>query len=69
MIYYRQCKLKKGDTISVAWIPEKFAKRGKWLKIKDEDGWQVIDIYGRAREDYVLTHSQDYKHQREASDI
>lgn len=34
-----------------------------------EDGWRVTEVYNRAPESEVLSNSQDYKKQREASDI
>lgn len=40
----RQCVLRNRNRIKVAWIPVQFAIRGKWLRIHDEDGWQVVDI-------------------------
>ena len=72
-----QCRLKKGNTETVSWIPTKFAKKGKYLKLKNnrtnewEDGWQVIsnsDGHSMPSE-IVLERSQDYKYQRQASDV
>lgn len=37
----RQCVLRKANRYQVAWIPARFAVRGKYLKILDEDGWHV----------------------------
>ncbi len=37
----RQCVLRKGNRYRVAWIPSHFAVMGHYLKLKDEDGWQV----------------------------
>jgi hypothetical protein len=54
MTFYRQCHLSKGTTKEVVWIPEKFAKTGKYLLIKDSDGWRVDAAYGRRSEDYLL---------------
>lgn len=34
----------KGDTYQVSWIPEKYAKVGKYVKLKDDDGWEVIEV-------------------------
>lgn len=39
----RQCKLRRGSVEKVAWIPERFAKVGNWLRLFDEDGWHVIE--------------------------
>jgi len=73
MIYYRQCKLQRGNGIKVAWIPEEFAHIKKYIKIKEEDkwvdGWQVVEVGIRQTEDHVLGHERDYVHQREVSDI
>ena len=66
---HRQCKLKKGDTYQVTWIPEKYAKIGKYLQLKDDDGWQVVEIYSKKDSKEVPKRSDDYKHQRKASDI
>ena len=41
MTFYRQCTLKKGAAVEVAWIPEALATTGKYLRVRDDDGWQV----------------------------
>ena len=34
----------------IAWIPEeKYSKINKTIRIKEEEGWQVIEVYGRER--------------------
>ena len=66
---YRQCKLKKGNTETTSWIPEKFAKKGKFLKLKDDNGWEVISVGGMMDEKEVQDRSRDYKKTRLASDI
>ena len=50
---YKQCKLVRPSTgqFEVAWIPNEFAKKGRWLKIKQADGswvngWQVEEAFG-----------------------
>lgn len=52
---YIQCKLTKIDTYQVAYIPEKFAKAGKIVKIKQDDGWDdgwcVSEIYLSSKTD------------------
>lgn len=45
-VIYKQCKLTRGDTVTHSWLPEKFAKKGKVVKIRDRDadwsdGWTV----------------------------
>lgn len=39
---YRQCLLGRGTTKQVAFIPEHFAHVGKYLKLRGQDGWQVL---------------------------
>lgn len=78
MIHYRQCRLQKGPFHTTSWIPEKFAIKGKYVKLKKEgstgnkkwdNGWLVVEVGSRMREEEVLVRSQDYKHQRKQSDI
>ena len=73
MSYHRQCKLIKGNDTTVSWIPEKFALKGKYLKLKDngewEDGWKVEFVGTKLPTKYVIDRSQDHVHQRKASDI
>ena len=91
MSFYRQCELKRVNTISasgghlrqVAWIPEEYAKKGKWLKIKKdgcrdstegphmswEDGWQVVSVGARASTTQVRMYERQHLRQRGQSDI
>lgn len=46
---YTQCSLKRGNSHHMAWIPTKFAVKGKFIKIKRaeddwEDGWEVVGV-------------------------
>ena len=73
-MYYRQCKLRRGNSFTTTWIPEKYAKKGKYLKLKNDDvwvdGWLVTEVgENRKPEELVKERSQDYKQQRKASDI
>lgn len=57
-VFYRQCRLRHLNTHQVAWIPEKFAKKGKFIEIKKDDGewengWEVMSDGGSTR----LSHS------------
>ncbi len=65
--FFCQCKLVRGTTTQVTWIPDSFAKIGKYLKIHGEDGWQVSSVYDRVARHELR--ERDYLHQREASDI
>lgn len=76
----KQCRLvRKHDDqaidVLVSWIPDKFAKKGKLLKLKQNDGrweqgWVVDHVYSQCMlYDEVKERSQDYKHHRKHSDI
>ena len=43
---FRQCELRKGDQVQVAWLPERFAVRGRFVELKGENGWRVATLYG-----------------------
>jgi hypothetical protein len=56
---YRQCKLQKGNSHQMSWIPEKFAVLNKTLKLKGEgedwdDGWVVKEVHSRREDDEML---------------
>lgn len=65
-VYYRQCGLKKHNTYTTSWIPEKFAVEGKFVKFGKngdfDDGWEVISV-GQTRRSHkeAVERSQDYK--------
>ena len=76
--FFRQCRLElrsPGKVSSqVSWLPEKYAVKGKYLELKNEEGewvngWQVMDIYARFEASKVRERSQDYKRTRKASDV
>ena len=67
---YKQCTMRKKNTIDVAWIPEKFAIVGKYLRIGDDNGWKVEIVSSVTQTDQENNErSQDYKRTRKASDI
>ena len=37
----RQCRLRKYNRYQIAWIPAKFAVKGKYIRLHDDDGWLV----------------------------
>lgn len=58
----------------IVWIPTAFAKLGKYLKIKQDDGswvdgWQVSERFATKEGKYIKEHERNYLKQREASDI
>lgn len=73
MLFHRQCVLQRGSETQVSWIPECFAKAGKYLKLKEdgawENGWQVSHVGGRKMSSEVNIRSRDFLKNREASDI
>lgn len=55
---YIQCKIVKGNTKQISWIPKKFAVVGKGLKLKDEYdnwsyGWVVKEAFGEVDEKHI----------------
>lgn len=73
-IFYRQCILKKTNQVQVAWLPEMFCKVNTYVELeinkKWEDGWKIINVSkSRMSGQQVSEQSQEYKHQRKASDI
>lgn len=78
MIYFKQCNLEKeiadGKKLLTSWIPEKFAIKGRYLELKNEDQWEngwLVASVGTERldEKIVEENSRDYRSQRKASDI
>lgn len=64
-----QCKLQKGNIFQTAWIPEQYAKKNKYLTIKRDQGWIVIETYSKMLSKEVQKRSIDYRNQRKVSDI
>ncbi len=66
----KQCILRKGTIEQTAWIPVKYAVIGKFVKLNEDNGWEIISTGMEIRSsDYVDDRSQDYKRTRKASDI
>ena len=67
---YKQCRMTKKSAIDIAWIPEKFAVVGKYLRIGDDNGWKVESVSSVVQtSEENNERSQDYKRTRRASDI
>lgn len=71
---YTQCVLERANRTTTSWLPQRFSRIGKILKLKREDGtwedgWQVKSTGTTMEFEYVLNHERDYKNQRKASDI
>ena len=56
-------------TEGYSWLPEKFAKVGKYVKLKDDDGWKVVEVFSIMDSKKVQERSIDYRNQRKVSDI
>jgi hypothetical protein len=70
MDYYKQCTMKKGLGVQTAWIPEEFAKVGKYLRIEDDNGWEVISAgTHRMSGQYLVDHEREYLRHRKVTDI
>jgi hypothetical protein len=67
---YKQCRLEKKLLQQTVWLPTQFCILNKIVKIKDDDGWIVKNIYKvECDEKVVVERSRDYTKQRIASDI
>ncbi len=72
---YFQCKMQKGNTTTVSWIPEKHSVLNHIVKLKQDngtwdDGWKVIEVGSLpVEEKAALDRERDYTKQRDASDI
>ena len=68
-----QCEMKRGRMTIVSWIPEEFAKKGDFLKLKDDDrwsnGWEVTEVYGKKPSQEVIKNKNRYKFWKDATDI
>ena len=54
MTRYKQCILQKGNRFKHAWIPIKYAKSDRFLKINKSDGWEVIKVFNFTVEEYQM---------------
>lgn len=59
---YAQCRLRRGNTETVAWIPSIFAKCGKYVRIKDVNGWRVISVGKYLNQDVLFPMSNEHRH-------
>lgn len=68
-----QCKLRRGTLTTVSWIPSRYAKKGTYLKLKDDDGvwengWEVIETWGKEKSTDVLARAEFHKTHRDGTD-
>lgn len=69
MNFYRQCRMSKGPASQVAFIPEPFARIGRFVRLLDDDGWRVDSVGRRVSDQWLTEKHRADRHQREASDI
>lgn len=53
----RQCLMRNGNRFLVAWIPATFARKGKYVKLRGENGW-CIEMVGTYQK--VVTEQRGY---------
>jgi len=67
---YYQCILKNKNKTQTSWIPEKYAKVNKVLRIGDEDGWRVRQVHSHGvDEKEAMMHAHIYRTHRRVTDI
>ena len=71
--FYKQCVLKKKNTYTTTWVPERFAKKGKKIKIKEDGkwsyGWVVESVGARQSERAVFMMKDSYRYHRRVTDV
>jgi hypothetical protein len=60
MANFKQCKFRRGDAYTVAWIEERGAKVGANVELKTADGefWEVVEVYDYAMDEAALRQKQ-----------
>ncbi len=73
MIFYCQCQLVQGVRHQTSWIPQKFAVKGRVLRLKNadgewENGWKVENVSKETRsEDTLPDYRAEVKAHRRAT--
>jgi hypothetical protein len=66
----KQCDLRRNNLTTTAWIPNRYARQGSYIRIGKENGWFVEKVYGLSLDqEYLAEYSNDYRTQRRASDV
>ncbi len=58
---YTQCRLRKGKTEQIAWIPSEFARKLRSLRINGENGWRVLGVGPTMPESYFQRRGCDHR--------
>ena len=79
MTRHYQCSLERVDgankVFTTSWLPEKFAKCGKYLELQNQkgewiNGWKVTGVSGSGLDSkFVQERTQDWKNMRKMTDI
>lgn len=56
-----QCLLARGRVRQTAFLPERYARRGAWLRLAGEEGWRVLEVGARLPMAYVQAHRDDHR--------
>ncbi len=74
-VKFRQCRMEKsGCQDIVAWLPEKFAIKDKYLKLHFKSGWDngwLVKSVGvsRLNESHMITLRDQHRNHRSTTDI
>ena len=71
---YQQCLLHKGTSVLTSWIPSKFAKKGKFIKLKVNSKWSynwiVVTAFGiKVTEENKDMLENQHRYNRKETDI
>jgi hypothetical protein len=74
---FKQCILERDGFQQYSWIPFRGALVGAVVQIKErskgkqwESGWKVVQVFNSTvTKEFIDSHGDDYRHQREVSDI
>lgn len=61
--YFKQCLLRRGTVRQILWVEEKFAEPGKYVRIKDEDGWLVVCAWQRGTAADIMPDGRDRRNE------
>lgn len=71
---HTQVRMERNGSIQVAFIPSKFAERGRRVRLKQdggtwEDGWVVVATYSSLPSATVAKNERNYMSHRRGTDI
>lgn len=72
---YNQCRVRKGNSIMITWLPTALAKVGNIVNLKEADawvnGWKILSVGGAISEEKLKEQEKRYRSgdHRKGSDI